>query len=302
MYISLSGRDYTATDPPSSHDVPAGPNGEHKCDAPVSLEDSMYAAIRDLVPDAAFALFTGDVVDHAVWNTTRAQNVLDIEDAYGRMAADLPFAVYSTAGNHEADPTNSFPPRSVVDGGDGDGDGDGGAQWLYDLLSSKWSSWIGSDGAADAKRFGAFSVRHTNGTESPEDSEDSGSGSPKLRIISLNTNLFYRHNLWLYEEPMQRDPNEQLAWLISELDAAERAGERVYIIGHMPLGSADAFHDGSNYLDQVVNRYEATIAALFFGELTNYVVLVSSIFLFSLFLVLLLLLSFVVAAAIATIK
>ncbi|KAK7743069.1 hypothetical protein SLS62_010701 [Diatrype stigma] len=283
-------RDYSATGRDHKHGVPApaGRNGDHRCDAPASLEDSMYAAIRRLVPDAAFALFTGDVVDHAVWNTTRAQNTLDIEDAYGRMAAALPLSpvtesplvVYSTAGNHEADPTNSFPPTGA-DPGDGDGEGGaGGVQWLYDLLSSAWGQWIGP-GAAETRRFGAYSVKHDFGagnstdtgvghssSSSKKQSSDSSSGSPEpnLRIISLNTNLLYRHNLWLYEEPMQKDPSGQLAWLVGELDAAERAAERVYILGHMPLGSADAFHEASHYLDQIVNRYEATIAALFFGH------------------------------------
>ena len=30
----------------------------------------MYAAIKKLVPDVAFTIFTGDIVDHAVWNTS----------------------------------------------------------------------------------------------------------------------------------------------------------------------------------------------------------------------------------------
>lgn len=66
---------------------------------------------------------------------------------------------------------------------------------------------------------------------------------------------------------METDPGGQLAWLVTELQSAEDAGERVYIIGHMPMGAGDAFYDGSNYFDQIVNRYEATIAALFFGRL-----------------------------------
>ena len=214
----------------------------------------MYAAIRDLVPDAAFSIFTGDIVDHAIWNTTVAQNTLDIHGAYHRMS-DAGLFVYGTAGNHESSPTNSYPPTNGTLGG---GDEELNSQWLYDLLSSSWSSWIEPDAANTARDFGAYSVKYVHG-----DGED---GPATLRIISLNTNLFYRHNLWLYEEPMLEDPSGQLAWLITELDAAEQAGERVYIIGHMPPGSADAFHEASNYLDQIINRYEATIAALFFGE------------------------------------
>lgn len=77
--------------------------------------------------------------------------------------------------------------------------------------------------------------------------------------------MYYKENFWLYEATMETDPSGQLAWLVTELQAAEDAGERVYIIGHMPMGAGDALYDGSNYFDQIVNRYEATIAALFFG-------------------------------------
>ncbi|KAI8964894.1 sphingomyelin phosphodiesterase [Daldinia sp. FL1419] len=243
-------RTYTDADKPGFNDFPAGPYGEHTCDSPVSLEESMYAAIQEIAPNASFAIFTGDVVDHAVWNTSESQNAFDIEDAYGRMAR-AGLRVYGTAGNHEASPTNSFPPAPA----DSDNTNNT-AQWLYDLLSATWSRWIGPRAAATTREFGAYSVQHN-------------SGEGKLRIISLSTNLYYVHNYWLYEEPMQRDPSGQLAWLVEELDAAEKGGERVYIIGHMSMGSEDAFHDASNYFDQVVKRYEGTIAAMFFGH-THY--------------------------------
>ncbi|KAI1806376.1 sphingomyelin phosphodiesterase [Daldinia bambusicola] len=252
-------REYTEVDKPGFNEFPAGPYGEHTCDSPPSLEDSMYAAIQAVAPDAAFAVFTGDIVDHAVWNTSESQNAFNIGDAYGRMAR-AGLRVYGTAGNHEASPANSFPPTPADDdrndsGGSTGNDGNA-AQWLYDLLSATWSRWIGSRAAATTREFGAYSVRHASGKD----------GAGKLRVISLSTNLYYGHNYWLYEEPMQRDPSGQLAWLVSELDAAEKEGERVYIIGHMPMGSHDAFHDGSNYFDQVVRRYEGTIAAMFFGH------------------------------------
>jgi len=90
-----------------------------------------------------------------------------------------------------------------------------------------------------------------------------------LRIISINTNLYYTGNYYLYQPTMELDPSGQLAWLISELAAAEAAGQRAYIIGHMPMGTGDAFHAASNYFDQIVNRFSATIAALFFGHTHN---------------------------------
>ncbi|KAF5018293.1 hypothetical protein F66182_9733, partial [Fusarium sp. NRRL 66182] len=125
------------------------------------------------------------------------------------------------------------------------------SQWIYDLLAGTWSRWIGHKGTLTAQRMGAYSTRYPHGN---------------LRVVSLNTNLYYRGNFWLFQREMLRDPSGQIEWLVEELDAAEKAGENVYIIGHMPLGDRNAFHDHSNYLNQVVNRYSATIAAMFFGH------------------------------------
>jgi hypothetical protein len=34
----------------------------------------MYKAISELVPDVSFAVFTGDIVDHTIWNTSKPYN------------------------------------------------------------------------------------------------------------------------------------------------------------------------------------------------------------------------------------
>ena len=34
----------------------------------------MYKAIGELVPDISFAVFTGDIVDHTIWNTSKPYN------------------------------------------------------------------------------------------------------------------------------------------------------------------------------------------------------------------------------------
>ncbi|KAI0205119.1 Metallo-dependent phosphatase-like protein [Astrocystis sublimbata] len=233
-------RNYADGPAPGDAVLPARPNGEHTCDSPISLEQSMYKAIGELVPDAVFSIFTGDIVDHAVWNTTIIENSIDVRNAYDRMD-DAGMLVYGTAGNHEASPANSYPPLEVSDT----------TQWLYNVLSVSWNRWIGPDAASKAREFGAYSAKHPD---------------RNIRVISLSTNLYYVHNYWLYQDPMDKDPSGQLTWLVGELDAAEKAGERVYIMGHMAPGARDAFHDVSNYFDQIVNRYEATIAALFFGH------------------------------------
>ncbi|KAF7901228.1 hypothetical protein EAF00_003449 [Botryotinia globosa] len=233
-------RPYTSADAPGNNSYPAGEYGNYNCDAPVSLEESMYAAIKEVAPDATATLFTGDIVEGAVWLVNSTGNIADINDAYSRMSGLK--NLFATTGNHESAPVNSFPPKAV---------GVTTNQWVYDTLSTNWIPFIGSTAASSADSFGAYSTLLPGGN---------------LRIISINTNLYYRSNFWLYEATMETDPSGQLAWLVTELQAAETAGQRVYIIGHMPMGSNDAFHDGSNYFNQITQRYSATIAALFFGH------------------------------------
>ncbi|GAA5892663.1 hypothetical protein JCM8208_005880 [Rhodotorula glutinis] len=73
--------------------------------------------------------------------------------------------------------------------------------------------------------------------------------------------------LWLYDSDAPVwDPNGILTWLAQELDVAERAGQRVWIIGHMSFGKTDTLRDQSNYVGQIVQRYHNTIAAHFYGH------------------------------------
>lgn len=234
-------RPYTAADAPGNTSYPAGEYGNVNCDSPRSLEESMYDAILKYAPDAAFAIFTGDVVEGAVWLVNETEVTNDLDDAYTLMAS-LGMTVYGAVGNHDAAPVNSFPPADI--------DTTISSQWVYDTLSVDWETWIGSTAATTVDDYGAYAVDY----------------SDDLKIISFNTMFYYTDNFWMYEKDWETDPSGQLAWLVDELDDAETAGQRVWIIGHMPMGSSSAFHDGSNYFQQIVDRYDATIAAMFFGH------------------------------------
>ncbi|KAJ5666024.1 acid sphingomyelinase [Penicillium maclennaniae] len=179
----------------------------------------------------------------AVWLVNETEVTNDLNDAYKTRMPNYLNLVYPVIDYHDTAPVNSFPPSDI--------DTTLGSGWAYSTLSSDWTQWIGSTAATSADDYGSYSVLYPDGN---------------LRIISFNTNFYYKENFWLYEKTMQSDPNGQLAWLVSELDAAETAGERVWLAGHMPMGSGDAFHDGSNYFNQIIQRYEATIAAVFYGH------------------------------------
>ncbi|KAF9031644.1 sphingomyelin phosphodiesterase [Hymenopellis radicata] len=227
--------------------VPAGPFGSYQCDTPDSLLMSLFKQIDS--PGSAFAIFTGDVVEAAVWSVTRQEVLNDINIFNDEMLRSLHMPVFSTIGNHEAAPANSFPtsdtPAADATGYD--------AQYVFDAASSEWTPWINAT-AADQ-------VKHQSGSYSVV------APGTKLRIISLNTVYWYNLNLWIYDSDEQHpDPNGIMAFAVQELQAAEEAGQRVWIIGHMPPGGPDTLHDQSHYYDQIVQRYQHIIAGHFFGH------------------------------------
>lgn len=233
-------RVYTEDDAPGNTSAPCGPWGNTKCDPPHRLQQSMMDAIADLNP--AFSIYTGDVVAHDVWLVNKSEVLQDFNATYSAMENSLGL-VYAALGNHDAAPLNLFPSNNIPS--------EYNPQWAYEALTGDWMALTGLPSVQNANEYGSYSAIPPNST---------------LRIISYNSIFYYKYNFFSYEEPMQKDPDGQLAWLINELDAAESAGERVWLISHIPTGNSDHFHDHSHYFDQIIQRYDATIAALFFGH------------------------------------
>ncbi|CAG8918469.1 unnamed protein product [Penicillium salamii] len=219
--------------------TPCGPFGNPKCDPPQVLQESMNAAIAEINPE--FSIYTGDVVAHDVWLVNQAEALESFNNTFGQMEKTLG-VVYAAIGNHDTAPLNLFPSKNVPNGH---------IQWAYNALAEDWHSLAGVSTVQSADDYGSYSAIHPNSN---------------LRIISYNSIFYYKFNFYMYQEPMEKDPNGQFKWLINELQAAEDAGQRVWLISHIPPGVADHFHDYSHYFDQIVQRYEATIAGLFYGH------------------------------------
>lgn len=233
------------TDIPNKTLSPAGPYGSHKCDSPESLYISMLRALTDHAPDAEFVVHTGDMVDHAVWNSVRKE----VEDGVGQghsqyhAYSQTPF--YGVIGNHDIAPTNSFPRNTTIT--------TMSSQWDLELFSGTWQKWIGEQNAQTvATMSGCYSIIHP-GTN--------------LKIISLNTGFWYKANFWLYDsDDFQPDPNGIFAWLISELQDAEDKGQKAWIMGHLSPGKSDCLQEPSRYLNQIMRRYKDTISASLYGH------------------------------------
>ena len=93
------------------------------------------------------------------------------------------------------------------------------SEWVMRLHADVWRPHIGIQAAQDAiERYsGSYAVI------------DPITG---LKIISINTMYAYKSNFWLYDsDQYQPDPNGLLNFIVKELQAAEDAGQLVWIIG-----------------------------------------------------------------------
>ncbi|EOD42957.1 putative ser thr protein phosphatase family protein [Neofusicoccum parvum UCRNP2] len=133
--------------------------------------------------------------------------------------------------------------------------------WNYRLLASLWSEFGWLDNAtasAAAKHYGGYAYTTPQG----------------LKIISINTDFWYTANPFNFFDFTNPDSSGVLRFLIEELQAAEDADQRVWIIGHVPSGyggtgiNGKALHNPSALFYSIVRRFSpSTIAGIFWGHL-----------------------------------
>ncbi|KAK7076989.1 Sphingomyelin phosphodiesterase [Halocaridina rubra] len=228
--------------PVESPEDAAGKWGDYRnCDAPQWLLQAMYDHIKATHQDLDFIIWTGDLIPHNVWNTTRDGNLQIIRDCVQMIADNFPgIPVFPAIGNHESHPVNAFPQPYI--------DNEYDISWLYDEIRTLWSTWLPPEVAQSV----AYSAYYSTLIK------------PGLRVLSINTNYCYGFNWWLIYDDV--DPGTELDWMAKELDAAEAAGEKVYLISHIPPGHDDCTKTWSHEYNKIVFRYESTIAGLFYGH------------------------------------
>ncbi|WFD36531.1 hypothetical protein MCUN1_003414 [Malassezia cuniculi] len=235
-------------------DEPANYWGAYKCDTPWSLMGASMEALKSVGGESGYdlALFTGDITAHDdIFHYSREfvlysqQAIMDILKEH---LGDTP--LMPTLGNHDSSPLNLWAPHSLPDGRGNQ------FSWDSDYVAKLWSNkgFIDGDAANQVRRhYGAYSMSPRNG----------------LRVISLNTDFWYKFNFFNFINSTNPDVSGMLRFLTDELFAAEEAGERVWIIGHVLTGwdGADSMDGPSNLFYQIVSRFAPqTIAHVFFGH------------------------------------
>ncbi|XP_033846345.1 acid sphingomyelinase-like phosphodiesterase 3a [Periophthalmus magnuspinnatus] len=184
--------------------VAPGVYGDYLCDAPYSLLSSALDHLSKMVSPEDFVIWTGDSPPHVPPSELSTDLVVQVLSNLTKSISEkLPnVTVYPALGNHDYWPQDQMP----------DSPND-----IYRAVSRLWAPWL-QEGALRTFQQGGFYSQVAR---------------PGLRIISLNTILYYGPNRVTQNSS---DPAGQFTWLLRTLEDAERDREKVYVIAHVPVG------------------------------------------------------------------
>ncbi|OXC67744.1 hypothetical protein AYX13_03637 [Cryptococcus neoformans] len=237
--------------------VPAPRFGYFLCDTPWALGAAAVEAIPVLTgtdEDDAFnmTIFTGDMVSHDPYYELSRDYVEYTETALydlWKQTLNPTSPLYAAIGNHDSYQQAFDAPSSLT------GKLRKQSSWNYEHLAGllEIEGWIDGETAKKVKtHYGAYSIQHAT----------------NLKIITINTDLWYRANIFAYINSTHPDNFGFLKFLAEELQEAEDCNSRAYIVGHVLSG-----YDGTNPLPgptdifyQIIDRYSHVIAGLFWGH------------------------------------
>lgn len=230
---------------------PATTFGNYECDAPEILINSSLNSIAEYSKNTSlefeFAIFTGDLVDHDEIKYTGYEMTVESEEVVFRdikyKLGSIP--VYPVLGNHD-----TFPYGELAQENFGFSNY---FSWNAELMADLWEDyrWLDADASQYARRhYTGFSIENRLG----------------LKVISLNSNVWYKKNHYAYWNASESDNFGQFEFLINELVESEAKDQRVWIIAHIPFAT-DALPLPSKLFAEVVERFSPyTIAGIFFGH------------------------------------
>ncbi|KAM8846628.1 acid sphingomyelinase-like phosphodiesterase 3b [Synchiropus picturatus] len=221
----------------------AGNYGDYVCDSPWHLISSSLYAMKDILPDPDFIVWTGDDTPHVPDEDLGEEAVLNIMRNLTHLITTVfpKTKVYSALGNHDYHPKNQLPST--------------GSRLYYQMVEM-WKHWLEPESVETFKKGGFYSENLLNQTG--------------VRMLVLNTNLYYDQNKLTTSSI---DPALQFKWADQILTEAARNNEKVYIIGHVPPGFFEkkrskawfTLQFNKRYI-QLIQKHHAVILGQFFGH------------------------------------
>ncbi|XP_032375475.1 acid sphingomyelinase-like phosphodiesterase 3b isoform X1 [Etheostoma spectabile] len=217
--------------------------GDYACDSPWFLINSSVYAMKDILPDPDFILWTGDETPHVPDEDLGEEAVLHIISSLTHIINQVfpNTKVYPALGNHDYHPKSQLP---------------AGPNYIYEQTAEMWQGWLDPESRGTFKKGGYYTEKLLNRTG--------------FRMLVLNTNLYYDQNKATQD---MDDPAGQFSWADQVLTEAANTKEKVYIIGHVPPGFFEKkrnkpwFKPSFNklYLD-LIQKHHSVILGQFFGH------------------------------------
>ncbi|XP_029306705.1 acid sphingomyelinase-like phosphodiesterase 3b [Cottoperca gobio] len=218
----------------------AGEFGDYACDSPWSLINSSVYAMKDILPDPDFIVWTGDDTPHVDLGEDAVLSIIsNLTHIINQVFPNT--KVYPALGNHDYHPKSQLP---------------AGPNHIYNQTAEMWQEWLDPGSQGTFKKGGYYTEKLLN--------------RAGFRMLVLNTNLYYDQNNVTKD---MVDPAGQFLWADQVLKEAANNNEKVYIIGHVPPGffekkrSKPWFVPAFNklYLD-LIQKHHSVIRGQFFGH------------------------------------
>ena len=206
--------------------------GDYNCDSPPLLVNKTIEWISKMDPPPDFIIYTGDSPGHHDITQTVKKNWNAINFVTEQLYRFK--RVYPNIGNHDTWPVDQLlpPPNN---------------HYLTSFLAKIWSPWVNDTNLAN---YGYYSIMISQ--------------DPPVKLISLNTLYFDKHNLLIKHS--SDNIGNQWSWFEKELQLSDQANQTIWLIGHVYPGNGEAMTVYTEAMISLMQKYSDLIRYQFWGH------------------------------------
>ena len=205
-----------------------------KCDGNIEVLKSLAKEIKTQKID--FILFTGDFGAHDVWEIDQDDIIrttqISVDLIVNEIGDKIP--IFPAIGNHEKAPPDVFMGSETI---------------LLHGLSNIFKKYLTQEAYDDFSQYGYYTMLYKD---------------TNLRLVSLNCVLCNSMNFHLISDSIH--VSKMFKWFENVLNEAEKKGEKIYLLDHIPMYSSQHSYECTMRLKILLERYQHIISGYFSGH------------------------------------